>query len=170
MEQNLKSILDSQSLDSVPKLQAFARERLPLLGTTLEHLIGVGNHPIIPALTSIEETIAVGIRLRIKTNRSEWLRPSVRSPKTPSQPFLSAQPIFCHSASPKQLHHVDRSNLDGWLVLNRRWILSPQRHRNYIAGWLKTLRKTTRWLPPWRHRVRRFGRRIFVATLSRSNR
>ena len=70
MEQNLKSILDSQSLDSVSKLQAFARERLPLLGTTPDHLIGVGNHPINPALASIEETITVGIRLHIKTNGS----------------------------------------------------------------------------------------------------
>lgn len=70
MEQNLKSILDSQSLDSVPKLQAFARERLPLLGTKPEHLIRVGNHQINPALASIEETITVGIRLHIKTNGS----------------------------------------------------------------------------------------------------
>jgi len=51
-----------------------------------------------------------------------------------------------------------------------RWVLSPQKHRNYVAGWLKALRKTTGWLPPWRHRILRFGRRIFIATLSRSNR
>mgnify|MGYP007124069679 FL=1 len=47
-----------------------------------------------------------------------------------------------------------------------RWVLSPQRHRNYVAGWLKALRKTTSWLPPWRHRIRRFGRRTFIATLN----
>ena len=29
-----------------------------------------------------------------------------------------------------------------------RWVLSPQSHRNYVAGWLKALRKTTSWLPP----------------------
>jgi len=29
-----------------------------------------------------------------------------------------------------------------------RWVLSPQRHRNYVAAWLKALRKTTSWLPP----------------------
>ena len=51
-----------------------------------------------------------------------------------------------------------------------RWVLSPQRHRDYVAGWLKALHNTTRWLPRGRHRVRRFGRRTFVATLSRSNR
>jgi len=51
-----------------------------------------------------------------------------------------------------------------------RWVLSPQRHRDYVAGWLKALRKTTRWLPRGRHRVRRFGRRTFIATLSLSNR
>jgi len=51
-----------------------------------------------------------------------------------------------------------------------RWVLSPQRHRDYVAGWLKALRNTTRWLPRGRHRVRRFGRRTFIATLSRSNR
>ena len=28
-----------------------------------------------------------------------------------------------------------------------RWVLKPQRHRNYVAGWLKALRKTTGWLP-----------------------
>ncbi|EAR17381.1 hypothetical protein WH7805_10683 [Synechococcus sp. WH 7805] len=39
-----------------------------------------------------------------------------------------------------------------------------------MAGWLKALRNTTRWLPWGRHRVRRFGRRTFIATLSRSNR
>ncbi len=37
------------------------------------------------------------------------------------------------------------------------WLLSPQRHRNDVAGWLKALRKTTSCLPPWRHRIRRFG-------------
>ncbi|QNI74853.1 hypothetical protein [Synechococcus sp. NOUM97013] len=51
-----------------------------------------------------------------------------------------------------------------------RWVLSPQRHRDYVAGWLKALRNTTRWLPRGRHRIRRFGRRTFIATLSRSNR
>ena len=51
-----------------------------------------------------------------------------------------------------------------------RWVLSPQRHRDYVAGWLKALRNTTRWLPRGRHRVRRFGRRTLIATLSRSNR
>ena len=51
-----------------------------------------------------------------------------------------------------------------------RWVLSPQRHRDYVAGWLKALRNTTRWLPQGRHRVRRFGRRTFIATLSRANR
>ena len=51
-----------------------------------------------------------------------------------------------------------------------RWVLSPQRHRDYVAGWLKALRKTTRWLPRGRYRIRRFGRRTFIATLSRSNR
>ena len=51
-----------------------------------------------------------------------------------------------------------------------RWVLSPQRHRDYVAGWLKALRNTTRWLPRGRHRVRRFGRRTFIATLSRANR
>lgn len=51
-----------------------------------------------------------------------------------------------------------------------RWVLSPQRHRDYVAGWLKALHNTTRWLPRGRHRVRRFGRRTFIATLSRSNR
>lgn len=51
-----------------------------------------------------------------------------------------------------------------------RWVLSPQRHRNYVASWLKALRNTTRWLPRGRHRIRRFGRRTFIATLSRSNR
>jgi len=51
-----------------------------------------------------------------------------------------------------------------------RWVFSPQRHRNYVAGWLNALRKTTSWLPPWRHKIRRFGRRTFIATLSRSNR
>ena len=51
-----------------------------------------------------------------------------------------------------------------------RWFLSPQRHRNYVAGWLKALRQTTRWLPRGRHQVRRFGRRTFLATLRRSNR
>ena len=93
MEQNLKSILDSQSLDSVPKLQAFARERLPLLGTKPDHLIGVGNHPINPALASIEETITVGIR-----HTRPW--PTwKKSPKTLSKPFLSARLIRCQSAS-----------------------------------------------------------------------
>ena len=51
-----------------------------------------------------------------------------------------------------------------------RWVLSPQRHRDYVAGWLKALHNTTRWLPRGRHRVRRFSRRTFIATLSRSNR
>ena len=51
-----------------------------------------------------------------------------------------------------------------------RWILSPQRHRNYVAGWLKALRKTTGWLPRGRHKVRRLGRRSFRATLKPSNR
>ena len=51
-----------------------------------------------------------------------------------------------------------------------RWVLSPQRHRDYVAGWLKALRNTTRWLPRGRHKVRRFGRRTFIATLSRANR
>ena len=51
-----------------------------------------------------------------------------------------------------------------------RWVLSPQRHRDYVAGWLKALRNTTRWLPRGRHRIRRFGRRTFIATLSRANR
>ena len=51
-----------------------------------------------------------------------------------------------------------------------RWVLSPQHHRDYVAGWLKALRNTTRWLPRGRHRVRRFGRRTFIATLSRLNR
>ena len=70
MEHNLKSVLNTRSLDRIPTLQSFARERLPLLGTTLEHLIGIGNHQINPALASIEETITVGIRLHIKTNGS----------------------------------------------------------------------------------------------------
>ena len=51
-----------------------------------------------------------------------------------------------------------------------RWVLSPQRHRNYVAGWLKALRKTTGWLPRGRHRIRRLGRRTFRASLSQSNR
>ena len=51
-----------------------------------------------------------------------------------------------------------------------RWVLSPQRHRNYVAGWLKALHKTTSWLPRGRHQIRRFCRRTFLATLSRSNR
>ena len=55
-------------------------------------------------------------------------------------------------------------------LIRARWVLSPQRHRDYVAGWLKALRNTTRWLPRGRHRIRRFGRRTFIATLSRSNR
>jgi hypothetical protein len=51
-----------------------------------------------------------------------------------------------------------------------RWILSPERHRNYVAGWLKALHKTSRWLPRGRHAVRRLGRRTFRATLKPSNR
>ena len=51
-----------------------------------------------------------------------------------------------------------------------RWILSPQRHRNYVAGWLKALHKTTGWLPRGRHTVRRLGRRSFRATLKATNR
>ena len=51
-----------------------------------------------------------------------------------------------------------------------RWILSPQRHRNYVAAWLKALHKTTGWLPRGRHKVRRLGRRSFRATLKASNR
>ena len=51
-----------------------------------------------------------------------------------------------------------------------RWVLSPQRHRNYVAGWLKALRKTTGWLPRGRHRIRGLGRRTFRASLSQSNR
>ena len=51
-----------------------------------------------------------------------------------------------------------------------RWVLSPKGHRNYVAGWLKALRKTTGWMPRGRHRIRRFGRKTFVSTLSRSNR
>lgn len=41
-----------------------------------------------------------------------------------------------------------------------RWVLKPQRHRNYVAGWLKALRKTTGWLPRGRSKVRRFGIRM----------
>ena len=51
-----------------------------------------------------------------------------------------------------------------------RWVLSPQRHRNYVAGWLKALRKTTGWLPRGRHKIRCFGRNTFVSMLRRSNR
>ena len=51
-----------------------------------------------------------------------------------------------------------------------RWVLKPQRHRNYVAGWLKALRKTTGWLPRGRSKVRRFGIRMFRSTLSPSNR
>ncbi|KZR83059.1 hypothetical protein MITS9509_03372 [Synechococcus sp. MIT S9509] len=51
-----------------------------------------------------------------------------------------------------------------------RWILSPEDHRNYVARWLTALRKTTSWLPRGRHKIRRFGRRTFLATLRRSNR
>ncbi|EAU75183.1 hypothetical protein RS9916_36787 [Synechococcus sp. RS9916] len=39
-----------------------------------------------------------------------------------------------------------------------------------MAGWLKALRKTTGWLPRGRHKIRRFGRKTFVSSLSRSNR
>ena len=51
-----------------------------------------------------------------------------------------------------------------------RWLLSPQRHRNYVAGWLKALRKTSGWLPRDRNKVRRFGIRMFRSTLSPNNR
>ncbi|WP_114993793.1 hypothetical protein [Synechococcus sp. UW179A] len=51
-----------------------------------------------------------------------------------------------------------------------RWILSPERHRNYVAGWLKALHKTSRWLPRGRHTVRRLGRRSFRSTLKASSR
>ena len=51
-----------------------------------------------------------------------------------------------------------------------RWILSPQRHRNYVAAWLKALRKTTSWLPRGRSKIRLLGRRSFRATLKPSNR
>ena len=51
-----------------------------------------------------------------------------------------------------------------------RWVLSPKDHRNYVAKWLIALRKTTSWLPRGRHKIRRLGRRTFLATLRRSNR
>ncbi|QNI56730.1 hypothetical protein SynBIOSE41_04281 [Synechococcus sp. BIOS-E4-1] len=51
-----------------------------------------------------------------------------------------------------------------------RWILSPQRHRSYVAACLKALHKTSRWLPRGRHTVRRLGRRTFRATLKASSR
>ncbi len=51
-----------------------------------------------------------------------------------------------------------------------RWVLSPQRHRNYVSGWLRALRKTTGWLPRGRYKVRRFGIRTFRSTLSPTNR
>ena len=51
-----------------------------------------------------------------------------------------------------------------------RWLLNPKAHRNYVARWLKALRISTRWMPWGRHKIRRFGRRTFLATLSPSNR
>ena len=51
-----------------------------------------------------------------------------------------------------------------------RWVLKPQRNRNYVAGWLKALRKASGWLQRVRSKVRRFGIRMFRSTLSPSNR
>ncbi len=51
-----------------------------------------------------------------------------------------------------------------------RWVLSCRAHRNYIAGWLKALRKATRFIPRGRYRIRRFASRAFQNTLSPGNR
>ena len=51
-----------------------------------------------------------------------------------------------------------------------RWFMSPQNHRKYVARWMKALRRTTGWLPRGRHKIRRFGSKIFKGSLHKSNR
>lgn len=48
-----------------------------------------------------------------------------------------------------------------------RFVLSPKGHRNYVAGWLKALRKATGWLPRGRYKIRRIGIRSFRLTLKK---
>ena len=48
------------------------------------------------------------------------------------------------------------------------WLLSQKAHRNYVARWMKVLRKTTGWMPRGKYRLRRFGIRTFRATLRKT--
>ena len=49
------------------------------------------------------------------------------------------------------------------------WFLSQKAHRNYVARWMKALRKTTGWMPRGKYKLRRFGIRTFRATLRKTN-
>ena len=48
------------------------------------------------------------------------------------------------------------------------WFLSAKAHRNYVARWMKALRKTTGWMPRGKYKLRRFGIRTFRATLRKT--
>lgn len=61
---------------------------------------------------------------------------------------------------------IGRILLLGYLSsLVARWTMSPAKHRRYVAGWLRALRKATRWLPRGRYRLRRWSTKVFCSTL-----